>query len=601
MSPATEHHAPPTGLSLYEQVCRLLDAEPDGRLPDRAYVLPRPPGTSGSPGDPPRRTHEERGERARQTLSALVAVENPPSRVDEAERRLQGQQLLPFHLFRAVQTLDGPDTARAAALGRQLVRRGRTSVGVTAGIALLERFGGTGDIPLLSTVGLVRDLTSSAVRALDNLDEGAAARLWLPLRLRGDLRALYAEPPPVEADFEAVRRWFGDLPAGRPPIGPTAARRLAEAVDLPGLLEAAPEDTRAAARAAQMLATITDRHGGDTEIRACSGAVRVYEALLGRVPALLLADPGAAPTLVALAVELRTGASVLLDWPAGRREELLERLAGQLRSALVSGTGGTSPPHRAWARRTLGRPLGPVPDDIPLHVEAAVPDPARPGAVETRIMLYGRPVVAELFGPGPAGDPSHLLDGGGLRATEEPREVRLAEAYCTEGCCGALYVTIRREGVEVVWDGWRGAERGATPPAYRFDASAYDAEIARAEEDRSWQWPAWRTARLIADGLRREAVRRALERWELCRPRAYTLEDRPDVVMVRFTHQPEAGGPWLHFALHVPDDGRPPEEAAETVLRGIGERDPKETATVCGGSPAYARALGYAWPERPSP
>ncbi|MEU9773661.1 hypothetical protein [Streptomyces sp. NPDC047968] len=50
-----------------------------------------------------------------------------------------------------------------------------------------------------------------------------------------------------------------------------------------------------------------------------------------------------------------------------------------------------------------------------------------------------------------------------------------------------------------------------------------------------------------------------------------------------------------------PAGHRPVGPRSRPVLRGIGERDPKEAATVCGGSPAYARALGFAWPERPSP
>ncbi|MFH9968705.1 hypothetical protein ACH4PR_46710 [Streptomyces mirabilis] len=33
--------------------------------------------------------------------------------------------------------------------------------------------------------------------------------------------------------------------------------------------------------------------------------------------------------------------------------------------------------------------------------------------------------------------------------------MRLAEASCTEGCCGALCVTIQRDGDYVLWDEWR--------------------------------------------------------------------------------------------------------------------------------------------------
>lgn len=97
-----------------------------------------------------------------------------------------------------------------------------------------------------------------------------------------------------------------------------------------------------------------------------------------------------------------------------------------------------------------------------------------------------------VFGRGPAHSPEYLLDDGRLWAETEPREVQLAEAYCTEECCGALYVTIRRDADQVVWESWRRPQTtpGSRDPApelrtHRFDASAYDAEIARAETNRS--------------------------------------------------------------------------------------------------------------------
>nr|WP_319637611.1 hypothetical protein [Streptomyces milbemycinicus] len=38
-----------------------------------------------------------------------------------------------------------------------------------------------------------------------------------------------------------------------------------------------------------------------------------------------------------------------------------------------------------------------------------------------------------------------------LAVTEEPRRIMITEPTCTAGCCGALYVTIRREGDQVIW------------------------------------------------------------------------------------------------------------------------------------------------------
>ncbi|MFE0581881.1 hypothetical protein [Streptomyces sp. NPDC058874] len=65
--------------------------------------------------------------------------------------------------------------------------------------------------------------------------------------------------------------------------------------------------------------------------------------------------------------------------------------------------------------------------------------------------------------------PEYLVDHFGLRAGPQPRELRLAQAYCTEGCCGALYVTVRRDGDEAVWGGWRGVDVKGRPLRLYFD------------------------------------------------------------------------------------------------------------------------------------
>lgn len=99
-------------------------------------------------------------------------------------------------------------------------------------------------------------------------------------------------------------------------------------------------------------------------------------------------------------------------------------------------------------------------------------------------VIDGRDIIRESFVSGPGLPPAVLLrPEGGLRAGTEPREVVLAEADCTPSCCGALCVTISRDGEQVVWGGWRDLN-GPAPvlPEFRFDAGQYDAEIARAEQ-----------------------------------------------------------------------------------------------------------------------
>jgi hypothetical protein len=63
-------------------------------------------------------------------------------------------------------------------------------------------------------------------------------------------------------------------------------------------------------------------------------------------------------------------------------------------------------------------------------------------------------------------------------------------------------VTIAREAGTVIWRDWRGFSGQDLPPEMRFDAADYDTEIARAENDHSWEWPARTMARLLRDRLR---------------------------------------------------------------------------------------------------
>ena len=117
---------------------------------------------------------------------------------------------------------------------------------------------------------------------------------------------------------------------------------------------------------------------------------------------------------------------------------------------------------------------------------------SRHGTVECRPIINGRDILADVFDEGPAGDPRTLLGPDApLHATAIPREVRLAEAECTEGCCGAVYVTIRREGQHVIWSGWRNPDEDEVDlPELRFDVDQYDVEVRRASTDRSWEWNA---------------------------------------------------------------------------------------------------------------
>lgn len=195
-----------------------------------------------------------------------------------------------------------------------------------------------------------------------------------------------------------------------------------------------------------------------------------------------------------------------------------------------------------------------------------------------------------------------VLDDGRLRAGAEPREVQLAEASGTEGCCGALYFTVRREADQVVWENWRQTMPGSREPApelsvYRFDASAYDAEIARAETDCSWSWRTRTIARLIKAGLIEQPE--LLSRWDADRGWISSGFDDPDTAVVTFWYAPGAGV-WQtgtsrqspQFRWVIPDDGTSP-KAQAAALRRLAEEDPKSYARVCGGSRERTEELGF--------
>ncbi|MFD5872558.1 hypothetical protein [Streptomyces sp. NPDC060322] len=235
-----------------------------------------------------------------------------------------------------------------------------------------------------------------------------------------------------------------------------------------------------------------------------------------------------------------------------------------------------------------------------LFLRVVVPPLGTHGAVECRPVVDGRDILAAVFEDGPAEDPRHLLGPGTpLHATGAPREVRLAEAECTEGCCGAVHVTIRREGRHVVWNGWRNPDDDELClPEFRFDADQYDAELRRAGADLGWEWPARRVARLLEARLRAHSDRLAAWTCELSAVSAWPWE--PERIVVLLFHPGlaavEEDRPWLQFRMAFPVTGDDPAEQAERLCALITAADPRQVAEVCGGSKEFADRLGYPWP-----
>ncbi|WP_405968708.1 hypothetical protein [Streptomyces sp. NBC_00015] len=535
--------------------------------------------------------------------------------------------------------LPADEHATARALARQLTRTGSTVPAVTAGLALLTRLGEPEDVPYLSTLGLLRSLTGPAVQALDALDRRSAAVLWLVTSVsRGELRPLVRALG--AGDDRAVRSELVAFRAEPRFLGATTARRIAEAARLPDLLAEHPADPALLARAARLLVRMGCASDNTTELLTYREAPAVYETVVTRA-GLLPPTLEQHATLLSLALDLSSGPAALLDWPSGCRETLLASLGRQLAEPTWTATAtagldpegpvglapegqvGLDPEGPAdlapegpadvarrlrvdWIRRTGRRPFTrPAVPDRGLRVEIVAGDPVDRAPVETRVLVDGWPLVPAVFAHGPAHSPEELLDEGLLRAGPEPRRVRLAEAWCSEGCCGALHVTIRRDGDRVVWEDWRRppppGSRGPAPelPVLRFDATAYDAEIARAEADRAWAWPARTVARLIKAGL----VERPelLSRWDARRGWISTGHEEPDTAQVHFWYQPGLGagrpeGDPLVFRWTVPDDGTPAEAQAAAALHRLAAEDPKSYSRVSGGTRKRAEELGYTWP-----
>ncbi|MFF0393956.1 hypothetical protein ACFYS8_35425 [Kitasatospora sp. NPDC004615] len=570
----------------------------DALPPRGGHALPGP----AADNDRSRLTRDEAEHAVRAALTPL------PGDAGTVHHRLAELRLAARHLPAIMTVVDQllfDDAAAARELGRQLVRTATSVPAAAVGITLLGRLGDATDVSGVRALGTLRPLGGPAVRALDRLDRPTAAALSL---------ALDKHPEDVQPLVDAL--WTGDRPAVRTalralpatvPLSAGTARRITEATHLPDLLDRHPDDSELLAVAAHLLVRLAHSHDDPTELLAHPDAPRLYETVIARA-AELPHTLDTAATLLSLALDLSSGTAVLLDWPPGRRAELLTALdaltAASAHVAYRRERDRVQRRRAMWIRRTGRHPFEHPAAPEPIRIEVVATDPVERLSLETRVLIDGRPIVPALFRDGPALTPALLLDEGRLRARPEPHEVQLAEATCTGGCCGELFVTIRRDGEHVVWENWRrtmGGRAAFDPPTHRFDAATYDAAIARAEADASWMWHARDIARLIKAALisRPELMRR----WDAERGWIGTSPDEPDTVEILFWYVPGQGSgnpdrpdrP-LGFRWTVKDDGSPPESQAATVLRRLAAEDPKRYAKVVAGSKGRAEELGYAWP-----
>ena len=137
-----------------------------------------------------------------------------------------------------------------------------------------------------------------------------------------------------------------------------------------------------------------------------------------------------------------------------------------------------------------------------LRIEIVVPPSSGPSRIYTRLLVDDVDVASKYSGIG--ADPDRLIGRrGALTAEESPHDAYLADGDCVEECCGALRAQIWRDGEEIIWDQLRHTGGGNQPDVsmIRFDAAEYDAELARADRERSWEQPHRTIARLLRDKL----------------------------------------------------------------------------------------------------
>jgi hypothetical protein len=219
----------------------------------------------------------------------------------------------------------------------------------------------------------------------------------------------------------------------------------------------------------------------------------------------------------------------------------VERLRGLLasapwRAAREHGARAQDPVEARRARWAIGEATRPEQPAGRFAVRVVVPDPKPEGfpRVEARILIDDVPIVAAAFDKGPA-------DG---------------------------------------------------PEQFRCDAAQYDAEIARAEQDHSWGWPARTVARLVNGQLHAEPD--ILGRWD-CKLGWCTSRLRdPGTARLTFLHpaqQESFEDPCAQFGLVI-DVADSPQACAAQLIESLRTTEPKTIAEIVGGSADAAAQLG---------
>ncbi|MFF4772511.1 hypothetical protein ACFY05_06600 [Microtetraspora fusca] len=591
--------------SLFDHASRLHERTPDQPLPD-----------GGCPYPDEIADHDRRddtvspAENRAALLSTLEAFFTTPDRSVQALHDRISALRMPVWMIRPKVLGDMPwlhqDLTRQA--GLWLARHATDRLPAMVGLCLLAGRARPEDIPLVRTLGLLRCFGSTAVNVLEQVPGAADALIWLAERSTGRPRSQAVSAMCRLGDPTTFPWLLRRATDDRGMVG-SYARQVAETVSLADTLESGDLDGEITVHAGKLLQALLSSRDYSVQLHEYADACR---AIAGFAVQAETAEPALdlLAAVITLAEDLRTGHAACLPWAPGERAatlERLKRLVASPRWTQCLAEARCSPDQMtrwraSWATRAIRDvPPDPVrPGDGELNqlaIHIIVPDPILDEQVETRLLVDGHPVVAEAFRKGGPFGPEYLL--GALEATDKSREVRLAEAYCTEGCCGALYVTIIRDGNTVTWRDWRDSMGGTRLAPFHFQAEQYDETVAQAVHDHGWEWTARSLARKLHRLLRDEPDLLATWQCELGGVFARTGEQDTIRMTFWYPHYPtglDDDDPWLQFEWIIPVEDMDLDAQVIRLADHLRRTDPKTHADLIGGSQEFADHFGFPWP-----
>ncbi|MFJ8959339.1 hypothetical protein ACIRG5_08085 [Lentzea sp. NPDC102401] len=511
-------------------------------------------------------------EERRQALTALLR--DPALSAEDLHDRCTQLAFYDYDVRAVLRDLDPPTRLLSAA--RQLITS-TDQRAVLLGLALLTGRAAQDDVPAIRTLGLRQFAAPQAVRvllAIPGAEPDAICVAGQVPGVRGEVGdALRGHPDPAVCGW-ACRNSSGYMQHVRERAGKHELRVLLDRAHVDDELW-----DRMGKRLHRMCTNDLSSEFGyyphDTT------ALRRWVSLASTRPATV----DRAVLLCSVAEELVSGyaAVVVGDLRNGLLSEI-RRVLSRWRGVLAREA--ASDGRAAWVLRER-RGLRVPSRRFAVRIVTHAPEPT--GGVEARILLDHMPIYATLFEGGLSGPPERVVDGGRLLASDEPREVLLDDYDGTN-----LYVTIVREGAEVVWKDWRwNMHSDRLPGEFRFDAGQYDRELAFTESDRSWEWPARTVARLVEQRLRADPA--ILGRWDCGPGYCGSARDVHDAAVLDFRHPADA--PWdavsVTFRLGIDVGDRVPELVADEVIARLRATDPKDWVGMVGAdSVASAERLG---------